>query len=133
MCVKFLDLLPILQEWRPECILQAHGKRSGIVTTIFRLGFDSNLDVEAFRACLQEALGVQGEETAYVLRLESIDIISPSATRALLTACRDITKQRKVPVIFTGVRPEALDGLKTMRQTQDSEQMLWAVDEEGNR
>src|SRR5206468_3510430 len=58
---------------------------------------------------------------------------SPSATRALLSASVAITRQRKVPVIFTGVRPEALDGLQTMRQTQDSEQMLWAVDGEGNR
>ena len=133
MHIKSLDLLPILQEWRPECILQAQGKKSGITTTVFRLGFDSDTDIEAFRACLQKALGTQGKESAYVIRLQPIDIISPSAARALLSASIAITKQRKVPVIFTGVRPEALDGLQTMRQTQDSEQMLWAVDGEGNR
>ena len=132
MSAKLLNLLPILQEWCPECIIQAQGKKSKIMTTIFHLGFDSDRDAEAFRACLQQALGPQGKESAYVINLQPIDIISPSATRALLSASVAITRQRKVPVIFTGVRPEALDGLQTMRQTQDSEQMLWAVDGEGN-
>jgi anti-anti-sigma regulatory factor len=131
MCVKRLNLLPILQEWCPECILQAQGKKSGVVTTIFRLGFDTQVDVGAFQDCLQQALGPQGKESAYVINLQSIDIISPSAARALLQASIELTKQRKVPVIFTGVRPDTLDGLQTMRRTQDSEQMLWAVDGEG--
>jgi len=126
-----LNLLQALEEWRPECIVHAKGNKGNSVT-VFRLGFDE-LDEKTFLTFLQNLLGTRGEEKAYIISLENIDIISPSAAKALVSAAISTATQYKVPILLTKVNKEALYGLQTVRNTQSTEHVLWAIDGEGSK
>lgn len=125
MQVKPLELLEVMKEYCSDCIIQGQGSR-GKSITVFRLSFDK----EKFQEFLKDHLDPQIEHLAYVINLQGIDIISPSAANALITSIVEISKQRKVPIIFIGVSAEALQGLQTIRNILQSEKVLWAVDVE---
>ena len=122
---KTIDLLNMLQKKHAHLLIQGHGDE-GSPYTIFRLGFNE-IDEAALSTSLSEQLGPQGDEIVCLINMSEIDIISPSAAMALVMGAVDIMKQRKIPVVFTEVSQEALQGLKTVNNIRQFEKVLWAV------
>lgn len=131
---KTLNLLSTLKEHYPDYIMVAQGTK-GKSITLFRIGTD-RLDEEKFQVFLKNLLEPEDEETIYALSLNGLDIISPSAAKALVSGVVKITDQKKLFVVFTEVSAEALYGLRTVRSTQQteneqqSEKVFWAVDKD---
>ena len=126
---KVVDLLKMLQEKHSELLIQGQSGE-GNPYTIFRLGFNE-LDVAALSASLKDQLGSQENEIVYLVNMQGIDIVSPSAAKALVTGAVDIVKQRNVPVVFTEVSRDALQGLQTVNNIRHFEKVLWAVEVDG--
>jgi predicted transcriptional regulator len=122
---KIVDLLDMLQKEHANLLIQGHSDE-GSPYTIFRLGFNE-VDETALSISLKDQLGPPGDEIVYFISMRGIDIISPSAAKALVTGAVDMMKQRKVPVVFTEVSQDALQGLQTVNNIRQFEKVLWAV------
>ncbi len=126
---KVVNLLNMLQERHSELLIQGHSGE-GNPYTIFRLGFNE-LDEAVLSTSLKDQLGPPGDEIVYLVNMQGIDIVSPSAAKALVTGAVDIVKQRNAPVVFTEVSRDALQGLQTVNNIRHFEKVLWAVEENG--
>ncbi len=122
---KIVDLLDVLQKKHANLLIQGYSDQ-GNPYTIFRLGFNK-IDETALSISLKDQLDLPGDEFVYLINMRGIDIISPSAAKALVTGAVDMMKQRKVPVVFTEVSQDALQGLQTMNNTRQFDKVLWAV------
>ena len=127
MQTKVLNLLDLLNQRHPDLLIRG-GDDQGDNFIIFRLGsFD-----EALTTSLEDGFGPHCEEVAYIVDMNKLDIVSPSAASALMTSVVSIAKERNVPIIFTHVSAEALQGLQTVNNTRQTDKVFWAVDIDGH-
>jgi hypothetical protein len=122
---KTVNLLNTLRKNHAHFLIEGHNDE-GSPYTIFRLGFHE-IDEKALSTSLKDQLGQQGDEIVYLINMHGIDIISPSAAKALVMSAVEIMKQRKIPVVFTEVSQDALQGLQTVNNIRQFEKVLWAV------
>lgn len=126
---KAVNVLNMLQERHPELLILGQSGQ-GNPYTIFRLGFNE-LDESALSVSLKDQLGPQEDEIVYLVNMRGIDIVSPSAAKALVKGAVEIVKQRNVPVVFTEVSRDALQGLQTVNNIRHFEKVMWAVEVDG--
>jgi hypothetical protein len=125
--VKQLDLLREVERRHPDGIIE--GKRREIVTLI-ELGGKDFRTPEMVRI-LKDYWKPTENDILYIINLEGIDVLTPSAAKILVESAPDIASEYKTPVIFAQVRPEAMESLKSEARRFNPPKLLWAIDESG--
>lgn len=128
-----VKLLPILEEERSNWILKFDGDSN--ITTLFKLGSkDFFEERDSLIQVIKKYLEFSKKHTIYIINMEGFDYLSPSASNVLLSAALEISRQAKIPVIFTKVSSEVLKGLKADPSVVQTEnRILWAIDMTGNQ
>jgi len=103
--------------------------RFGNNSMIYELMGRANDGDEVFRY-LQRYWNAKGEEVVYLIDLEGLYVLGPSASSAFVEGVTLFSKQREKPVVLLNVHPEALKGLRTCEYTSKNNPTVWAFDTE---
>ncbi|MEH1808564.1 hypothetical protein [Nostoc sp.] len=126
--VKQLDLLDEVKKRHPDGVIEGRRKRNFV--TLIELGgqdFHTTQMVDLFKEYCKPAK----EDALYIINLENIDVLTPSAARILVESAPDIASNCRIPVVFTNVRPMAKESLKSEACRFNPSKILWVIDEEG--
>jgi len=125
--VKQLDLLREVKKRHPDGVIE--GNRRKIITLI-------ELGGKGFRTpdmsqILKDYWKPSDDDILYIISLEGIDVLTPSAAKILVESASNIACEYKKPVIFTQVRPELLESLESEARRFNPAKLVWAIDENG--
>lgn len=118
--------LPLLAELR-------HAHLDGIyqydldhgLYTVYELAGEAN-DASDMAQLLERIWSHDDRVTVYLLDLDGIGYMGPSASSALVEGTIRFSRSRKRPVVLVGVRPEVLEGLRNCRYMNEHNPILWA-------
>ncbi len=125
--IKQLDLRREVEERHPDGVIE--GRRRKIVTLI-ELGGKDFRKPEMI-GLLKQYWEPTEEDLLYIINLEGIDVLTPSAAKILVESAPDVASKYKTPVIFTNVRPIAMESLESEACRFSPAKLVWAIDEEG--
>lgn len=125
--VKQLELLKEVKGRHPDGVIE--GNRRKIITLIELGGRDFR--TPEMIQILKEYWNPAEEDVLYIINLEGIDVLTPSAAKILVESAPDIASEYKKPVIFTQVRPEAMESLESEARRFNPAKLVWAIDESG--
>ena len=127
--IKQLDLLKAVKDpkWHPDGVIE--GNRRKIVTLIELGGKDFRTPEMVMR--LKEYWKPSKDDILYVINLDGIDVMTPSATKILVESASDIASECKIPIIFTNVREMARESLESESCRCNPPKILWIMNERG--
>ena len=128
-----VKLLQVLEEERSNWIVKFND--DGNNTTLFKLGSkDFFEERDSLVQVIKKHLELNKKHTIHLINMDNMDYLSPSAANVSMSAALEISRQTKIPVIFTQLSSEALKGLKAAPSAVKMEdRILWAVDITGNQ
>ena len=122
--IKQIDFLQEIKKRHPT------GFDEGRKKTIYELG-SKDFRVPQMIELLKKYLQPVEEDSLYIINLEGIDILTPSAAKILVDSSTDISLKNKIPIIFTNVKPEVKNSLEFGISKCDSLNIIWIVNESG--
>lgn len=125
--IKQLDLLEEVKKRHPDGVIE--GRRRNVITLI-ELGSKYFRTPEMLDK-LKEYWQPAKDDILYIINLEGIDLLTPSAAKILVESAPDIASMYKTPVIFTNVRPIAMESLESEARRFNPTKIVWVVDENG--
>lgn len=127
-----VKLLQVLEAERSSWVVKFNV--DGNNTTLFKLGSkDFFEERDSLIQVIKKHLELTKKHTIHLINMDNMDYLSPSAANVSMSAALEISRQTKIPVIFTQVLSEVLEGLKAAPSAVKTEdRILWAVDIAGN-
>lgn len=127
--IKQLDLLEAIKkpDWHPDGVIE--GRRRKIITLIELGGKDFRKPEMVSK--LKEYWQPDKQDMLYIINLQDIDVLTPSAAKVLVESAPDIASDCKAPVIFTNVRLMVKESLDSEACRFHPPKILWVINEEG--
>lgn len=125
--IKQLDLFKEVEQRHPDGIIQ--GNRRKIVTLI-ELGSKDFCTPEMVKM-LKKYWEISKNDLLYIINLEGIDVLTPSAAKILVESAPDIASECKTPVLFTNVGEMVRESLESEACRFTPTKIIWILDKEG--
>lgn len=125
--IKQLDLLEEVKKRHPDGVIE--GRRRNVVT-LMELGGKDFRTPEMIEL-LKEYWKPAKDDILYIINLESIDVLTPSAAKLLVESVPDIASDYQTPVIFTNVREMVRESLESEARRFNPDKIVWTVNEDG--
>lgn len=125
--IKQLDLLKEVNNRHPDGIIE--GSRKPIVTLI-ELGskdFRTTEMLDLLKTYWQPGK----DDILYIINLEGIDVLTPSAAKILVESAPDLAFEVKIPILFTNVRPAVMESLESEASRCEPPRIIWVLDQQG--
>ena len=126
--IKQLDLFNEVERRHPDAFIKGRrGNRDAV--TLIELG-GKDFRTPEMVSLLKEYWQPTEDDILYIINLEKIDVLTPSAAKILVESVPDIASKYKTPVIFIEVRPKAMEQLESATRVCDPQKLVWAIDED---
>lgn len=125
--IKQLDLLKEVDNRHSDGIIE--GKRNPIVTLI-ELGGKDFRTTEMLNL-LKKYWQPAKDDTLYIINLEGIDVLTPSAAKILVESAPELAYEFKIPIIFINVRQAAMESLESEASRCEPPRIIWVLDQQG--
>lgn len=125
--IKQVDLLKEVKKRHHDGVIE--GRRRNVVTLIELGGKDFR--TPEMVSLIKEYWEPAKDDILYIINLEGIDVLTPSAAKILVESAPDIASECKTPVIFTNVREMAKESLNSEACRFNPAKIVWVMDEDG--
>lgn len=125
--IKQLNLLQEVKKRHPSGIIEA---RNNTFVTLIELG-SSDFRTPEMLNLLKEYWRPTKDDTLYIINLEGIDVLTPSAAKILVESAPDIASEFKIPIIFINVRQAVMESLESEAVRCEPPRIIWVVDQKG--
>lgn len=125
--IKQLDLLKEVQDRHPDGVIE--GRRRNIITLIELGGKDFR--TPEMMGLLKKHWQPTQQDILYIINLEGIDVLTPSAAKILVESAPDLAAEYKIPVIFSHVGEMAIESLESEARRFTPPKAIWTIDEKG--
>lgn len=128
--IKELNLLKAIEQEYPEGIIVGNLKNERKFITLTELGgkhFRSPEMVEL----LKKYWSTSEEDVLYVINLDLIDILTPSAAKILVDSVPKLAADQKKPIVFKAVRPYVAEELNNAAIMCEPPMPIWIEIKDG--
>lgn len=120
--IKQIDFLQEIKKRHPDGFDMGRKKT---ITELGSRGFRTFEMVELLKKYLQP----DKKDLLYIINMENIDVLNPSAAKILITSVTQIISEYKIPIVFTNVKSDVKDSLEFGIIKCDPIQIIWILDE----
>lgn len=128
--VKELNLLKAIEKEYPDGIIKGTSKKRKKLITLTELGGKHFRSPEMFDL-LKKYWNNNEEDVLYIINMELIDILTPSAAKILVDSVPKLAAERKKPIVFKSVRPHVAESLNVAAIMCEPPMPIWIEVENG--
>jgi hypothetical protein len=127
MSVNQLDLLREVKTRHPDGVIHGSGRN---IIMLMELG-GKHFRTPEMIGLLKEYWQPTQDDVLYIINLEGIDVLTPSAAKILVESAPDLAAEYKIPVLFSHVREMVRDSLESEARRFTPPKAIWTIDEKG--